>query len=345
MKSKKPKRRALPKAIYSAILGFIIWCIVLVSQSYIPAALPENGKPAEFYANQLNDDLRHVFLSGINDAKKSILLIIYTLSDKQIIQALKQKSEEGIDVQVICDAKGCPHIKSKLGSQVKVCKRISNGIMHQKILVVDGDKSWIGSANMTNESLRIHGNLVNAFHSQNIASTIREKANLMIDEENESIVPARFFKIGDQNIELWFLPDNQNAVNTLIKLINSAQKTIRVAMFTWTRHDIANAIIEADKRGVKVEMALDYQTSKGASEKIVKLFRRKGIPVRLSQGSALLHHKFLYIDDSILVNGSANWTKAAFTQNDDCFIILHNLTKHQRETMQNLWNVITADSR
>jgi phosphatidylserine/phosphatidylglycerophosphate/cardiolipin synthase-like enzyme len=130
----------------------------------------------------------------------------------------------------------------------------------------------------------------------------------------------------------------------LKKLIQGAQKSVRVAMFTWTRQDLAKTVINAAKRGVKTEVVIDHCAGKGAGAKIVKLLKDNNIDVYLSTGTPLLHHKFLYIDNKYLVNGSANWTKAAFTQNDDCFIVIHDLTDKQNEQMETLWNVILNES-
>ena len=111
-------------------------------------------------------------------------------------------------------------------------------------------------------------------------------------------------------------------------------------MFTWTRRDLAKAIIAAKARGVDVQVVIDHYQGNGAGAPIVKLLKQGGVSVRLSQGGPLLHHKFLYVDGKILVNGSANWTKAAFTANDDCFMILYNLTDKQSERMDDLWEAI-----
>jgi cardiolipin synthase len=92
-----------------------------------------------------------------------------------------------------------------------------------------------------------------------------------------------------------------------------------------------------------VEVVIDHYSGKGASAKIVKLLKEHHVPVRLSRGGPLLHYKFMYIDGKVLVNGSANWTKAAFTQNDDCFVVLHALTAGQRECMESLWQIIWSE--
>jgi cardiolipin synthase A/B len=347
MSKKKAKRKKLPsikQTFLSAITMMLLWCVFWISESFQTVHLPNAGQPAELYANQTNDDLRQVILAGIKNAKQSVILIIYSLTDGAVITSLKEKSEEGIPVKVICDAKASPYAAQKLGTKVEVLRRNSPGLMHQKILVVDGTHTWVGSANMTGESLRLHGNLITVLNCPELAAMITQKANVMAEYDVSPAISHQEFPIGEQSVEMWFLPDNRDAAKHLVELIQSAEKTVRVAMFTWTRNDLANAVIEARKRGVDADVILDRTSSQGASAKIAQLLRKGGIPITLNQGNGLLHHKFLYIDGKTLVNGSANWTKAAFTKNDDCFIILHDLTEEQKNHMDNLWDVMKADS-
>jgi len=327
-------------AFVSLILGYAFW----INGDLNNIRLPESGMPAELYANQNSDDLTKTFTAAIDSAEHSVLLMIYSLTDPKIISSLKQKSQQGIEVRVICDAKASPYADSKLGSKVTTIRRFGPGLMHQKILVIDEHKTWLGSANMTTESLRMHGNLVMAMDDPILAGAIMNKARTMKVEGHDLAFPFQYFNIGGQKAELWFLPDNKNAIDRLKTLIQGAKKTVRVAMFTWTRQDLAQEIIAASKRGIQTEVVIDHYAGKGASAKIVKLLKKNNIAVNLSRGGPLLHHKFLYIDGKTLVNGSANWTKAAFTQNDDCFMVLHDLTTPQKESMEMLWHTIRAES-
>lgn len=307
--------------------------------------VPEINSPVELYANQTRDDLTQTFAQAIGSAKESVLLLVYSLTDSEMIRQLKGKAEEGVPVQVICDAKASPYVGQKLGSQVQTLRRFAKGLMHLKILVIDQELIWIGSANMTGESLRVHGNLVQGLKSPELAHFIWQRAASM-DQENQA-GGAQFtqLKSGDQQIELWFLPNNTPALKRLIQLIRSAEKSVKVAMFTFTRYDLAHELIAAERRGVDVQVVIDHNSGKGASSKIVSLLASSGIPTALSTCQGLLHHKFAYIDDKILVNGSANWTKSAFVDNDDCFMVVDNLTEDQKQLMQELWKVIKYESQ
>lgn len=306
--------------------------------------IPKDGSPPILFATQTRDDLQKSYIAAIKEAKKSILVIIYSITDKPVIQALRKKSEEGIDVTLICHEDISYDIEKRIGSKVNILKRFGCGLMHLKIMVIDDSKCFIGSANLTNASLKMHGNLVTAFESVELSAYIKAKALTMGKFKNEQQFENKHFLVGGVLIEVWFLPDDTQASIRIKQLIRSAKKTIRVAMFTFTREDFAKELISASIKGVNVEVAMDNLSSKGASIKVFDLLNKSNISLKLNKGPGLLHYKFLYIDDNILVNGSANWTRNAFNANDDCFIVIHDLNKTEKKQMENLWKTIIRDS-
>lgn len=307
--------------------------------------IPEGGAPPLVYANQDRDDLTKAYLQSIDSAKTSVLLLIYNLSDPSMIYALREKSAQGVKVRVVCDGKATPNAKKRLGANVEVFPYHEGGLMHLKILVVDNELILLGSANLSRQSLRIHGNLVMGFTSKEAASFITERADV-ISSRNASreVGPQREFFLAGQKLELWFLPNPNIAVDKIINMIRSARKSIRVAMFTWTRADFAEACVHARLRGVKVKVAMDKNASRGTCQKIARLFHREKVPLRVNTDMGLLHHKCMIIDDETLVMGSANWTQAAFTKNQDCFVVLHDLTEKQKAKVKRAWKAISADS-
>lgn len=306
--------------------------------------LSSQGQEIDLYANQSSDNLTKIYSDAINSAKDSVLLLVYSITDPTIIKALRTKAESGIPVHVITDAKTSPGIEDRLGPKVSLLKRYGDGLMHMKILVTDHKDILLGSANMTSESLKMHGNLVTGINSPAMAEVIERKAEMLRYDGSGAYIGQHDFDIGGQQVELWFLPDNHAAIYRIQRLIDNAKKTIRIAMFTWTRRDLAYAVINAHKRGVDVEVVIDYNAGRGAGVTIVDILKKNGITVHLSRGGPLLHHKFMYVDSNILVNGSANWTRAAFKQNNDCFIILNELTSTQQQSLNNLWKLIFDDS-
>lgn len=344
MRKKKGKIKKTKHSLLTLLIALAISFLYWINENPIePTAqtvhhAPEEGSPANLFSNMAGDHLQNSITSAIASAKSSVNLLIYSLNDKKIIEALKKKSEEeGVSVKVVYDAKASAGVDKKLGSRVNATARASEGLMHQKILVIDEQEVWLGSANFTSDSLFSQSNLVTAMKSSSLAKAILEKVACFSEGSFEKKIPAKSFQIGDQKLELWFLPDcHQDAVNRLAELINSAKKTIQVSMFTFTREDLAKSLIKAKNRGVKVEVFLDHQSSKGASAKIASLLSNAKIPISTNPGQSIFHCKYLLIDNEVLVNGSANWTKAAFKQNDDCFIIVHNLNEGQKKKMSEI---------
>lgn len=353
MKKNKIRHRqgsAFMRGLRQALLGMLAMLIfagfLLATDAISKPEIPQSGQPAVFYSNQARNDLRQTMNLAIQEAKQSVLLIVYTLSDPVIIQALNDKSDQGVAVKVICDGRACHFIERKLRPAIQLIKRFGDGLMHLKLLVVDDAKVWIGSANMTSESLSMHGNLIAAVEHSALAEMVVSKSQ-GLPEEGRSLprFQHKTFDFKDQSLEFWLLPDDHGAVERVKQLIRSAKKSIRVAMFTWTRFDFAQEIVAASARGVKAEVVMDHYSGKGVSAKVAKYLKNSGIWLGMSQGKALLHHKFMIIDDTILVNGSANWTKAAFTQNDDCFFVLSELTEQQRDKMNQVWDVLKSEAK
>lgn len=332
--------RSLMKTATGVLVGLIMMGLFWVADASKEIRQPGMGGSPEFFANELQDDLRRTYVEAIDRAQTSIIFIIYALTDDGIINALNKKAAEGVDIRIICEAKASPYIDRKLKGSITLMRRFAEGLMHLKILSIDDHEVWIGSANMSSESLRMHGNLVAAVVNPDLAAMVREKADGMTEYGRAKSLSHRAFSLDGQKMEMWFLPDDAGAAAKIKELIRSATKTLRVAMFTFTREDLAKQLVAAAKRGVDVQVAMDRSSSQGASKKIAELLQREGVPVYFNKGAALLHHKFLYIDGTTLVNGSANWTRAAFTQNDDCFMILNNLTPTQSAYMDSLWGVI-----
>ena len=332
--------KRLPEILVTILLAVSLWYIT----SNQVVAIPSKDAPALLYSTDLDDHLGTVFKDAISNAKESVQVLIYTLSDQRVIQALRQKAADGIKVTVICDDAACQGIERKLGNDIRLIKSTPKGLMHLKILIIDETLVWIGSANLTGESLRLHGNLVAGFDSPEMAKWIFQKVAYLANGES-AYIPQQAFQIGDQIVELWFLPDREGAVQRIRGLIRGAKKSIKVAMFTWTRLDFANDIVSAKIRGIDVQIVLDSNSSKGASLGVVKALQNGQVPFRINTSRGLLHYKTMIIDDTILVNGSANWTKAAFTQNEDCFIVLNPLNSEQKGLLKDMWKTILKNSK
>ena len=312
-------------------------CVIIASFGAVFYALhtpfPSPDHPIRFYSNHTRDDLTRVYKKALSSAEKSIELSIYALTDPHLLHLLEKKAHEGIDVTLYYDPKATPIPPSLLHEECHIFPYKDRALMHRKLLIIDKHLTFLGSANLTPTSLKMHDNFVIGIHNHPFASQALKS-------------PQTDLFLKTQSGRLWLLPEaNPRALQTLIHHINHAKKKIHVALFTFTHPQLVQALIIAHKRGIKVTCVLDHYTADGASKKAQETLIQNGVRVTFSHGQQLFHHKWVCIDNHTLFFGSANWTRAAFSTNSDCLMKLAPLTKNQRKFMHKMWEIIQSESK
>jgi len=126
---------------------------------------------------------------------------------------------------------------------------------------------------------------------------------------------------------------NGGCQEAVVTQISKAQKSIDIARYSFTSREIAQALIEAKKRQVKVRVVLDNAQIKEQFSKSRYLIG-KGINVKFRLGPGLMHNKFAVIDNHILLTGSFNWTASADKKNAENLLIITNKELAQRYAKQ-----------
>lgn len=133
-------------------------------------------------------------------------------------------------------------------------------------------------------------------------------------------------------VHVYFSPDD-NVKNHLIKAINTECSYIKIAIFTFTDKQIADALLDAHRRGVFVEIVTDPVCLKDRFNKI-NLLIRQGVNVYVYStdgGSGLystMHHKFAIFGKNhenrrYVWVGSFNFTKSANESNQESVVVIH----------------------
>jgi phosphatidylserine/phosphatidylglycerophosphate/cardiolipin synthase-like enzyme len=121
----------------------------------------------------------------------------------------------------------------------------------------------------------------------------------------------------------------------IISAIQNAHSFVYFAVYTFTRQDIANALLAAKYRGLTVIGITDtqqYQTASG-QKKLIDDLRAHGIPVYEQNTSGIMHMKAL-VTDQVYASGSYNWTSAATTINDEILEVGRDqTTRRQYQTI------------
>ena len=124
----------------------------------------------------------------------------------------------------------------------------------------------------------------------------------------------------------------------VISEIAKATKTIDIAMYAFSSREIAQELVNAKDRGVKVRMVLDKAQETQTYSKS-RFFTKKGFEVKYHTGSGLMHNKFAILDSQVLITGSFNWTAGAEEKNDENLLIMTDpaLIKKYQDRFETLW--------
>jgi len=120
---------------------------------------------------------------------------------------------------------------------------------------------------------------------------------------------------------VYFSPKG-GCAQAIVDAIGQAKQSVLVQAYSFTSYSIAQALIDAKKRGVKVEVIID----KGKiHEKKTKLgLMAKGeVSVYLDGVHAIAHNKVMVIDNTV-ITGSFNFTNAAEEYNAENVLIVHD---------------------
>lgn len=116
---------------------------------------------------------------------------------------------------------------------------------------------------------------------------------------------------------------NKEALLVVLKLINDSKDHIKLTMAYFGNKKITNALINASKRGVKIEIITSEKsnTQQDLNMKTLKKLFKNNIKIYLYHG--LVHAKVLLIDQYIVL-GSINLNNGSLTKLGECSIYLND---------------------
>jgi len=93
-----------------------------------------------------------------------------------------------------------------------------------------------------------------------------------------------------------------------VTAIESAQKSVDMAIYNISLESVVSALIAADKRGVTVRMVME---SEAMDSRQAQRLQSAGIQIEGDRRESLMHNKFTVIDGSEVWTGSMNYTSTA----------------------------------
>lgn len=318
---------------------------------FTTTALVYPDKPASRSAAPLLEAVQ----ADIDAAKTSIDIATFDFDVPQLTEALTKAKKRGVKVRMVLDSENLesPEVAAETGKlkKAKIPITLDNRepFMHNKFIVLDGAITWMGSWNLTdNDTFRNNNNAIR-FVSQELSEAYSQEFEQMFGgkfgAKKKSNAPHPNVTLGKTKIELYFSPKDGAAKHVLERL-DGAKRSIRFMTFSYTSDPIAEAMIEKQKAGLKVQGVFEAQNASGTGSEFAKL-KRGDIDVLEDGNCYILHHKVIIIDDKTVITGSYNYTASAERDNDENLVIIDDaaLAKQYVDEFQRLYKQASAPRR
>ena len=125
------------------------------------------------------------------------------------------------------------------------------------------------------------------------------------------------------SVRVYFSP-NGGCTDAILQQISRAQTVILIQAYSFTSKPIAQALIAAQKRGVRITAVLD-KSNRTQKYSAATFLKNVSIPVFIDDKHAIAHNKIMIIDNRAVITGSFNFTMAAETKNAENLLIIENL--------------------
>ena len=115
----------------------------------------------------------------------------------------------------------------------------------------------------------------------------------------------------------------KNIRNSILKEVNRASKSLKIAVYWFTNHELFDLLYQKQLNGIQCDLIIhnDYINNRDTGLPFQK-FIDAGGKFYFSDGENPMHNKFCIIDNSVLINGSYNWTYYAESKNRENILII-----------------------
>lgn len=308
------------------------------------------------------EEILPMMFESIRSAKKSIQMDLYLLGGKiglQVAKELADKAAQGVDIKLVFD----PNLGFSGPTQKEIytvidylqtkkinfklyplhlMPKVNDGALknkfqidHNKLTVIDENIFITGGFNLFDIGV-INRDMMMKIEGP----TAKEAADMMTyewllaDKYIAPKPPKNVFVVksdtgADSTVKiLRTAPFESTTKKALIEMIDSATKSVYLAVLEFSDMEITNALIRASKRGVDVKVMMDRKDTNDKYaggipvpeyfpniRPAVELVKNQ-VPVRwydAKMAGQELHMKICVVDERNLIAGSTNFTTQAFT--------------------------------
>lgn len=258
---------------------------------------------------------RAPLLQAIANTQHSLDLVMYGLTDPDLLQAIIKQKQHGRTVKVILErapykseAENTNARAALLANHIEVHDAIAGTqLIHQKTLIIDDQSAWVMTFNFTKSTFKNQRNMAVVVDDAKIVNDI---VNVFNADWNQVAAPAH-------SSDLIYSPDDSRI--QLATAINNAKRSLKVYAQSVNDYQTIGDLAKAAQRGVKI----DIITSSQLREKQKQYLENAGVKIYHSN-KLYIHAKVFIIDNRDAIIGSINLTKASIEKNRELAIVTHD---------------------
>lgn len=285
----------------------------------------------------------------------------------RVVIDAKSANMNGSDVQALLDQ----NIPVKLNSEFK--------IMHNKYIVIDKESVQTGSFNYSaNADKRNAENALFLNNQPDIAKLYTDNFENLYANSKDI---RSFYEIQEQSDSPWgrilreplfsnkdllqkqnnfnsfqlkkgvvdvafsnacnYIPSSPSAKKLILQVIKNAKNNIYMAAYDFSDPDILDALQESQKKGVHLNIVLDYKDN--VNNSAVDTLRRLGSNVYLNKKFSIMHNKYIIADNNTLELGSFNYTTSAEKEQCNNILVFYDQSILINQYMDD-WNMLYQTS-
>jgi phosphatidylserine/phosphatidylglycerophosphate/cardiolipin synthase-like enzyme len=286
--------------------------------------------PASPLAAQATGGVDGPLVEAIDAVRLSIDVAAYSLGLNSVRNALLRAHDRGVTVRIVMETgnmdRSDPQIMMEAG--IPIVGDNSDGLMHNKFMVMDRTEVWLGSMNFTDSgTYEDNNNLIRIRSSEMAENYIKEFEEMFVENSfGENVTPETPYPtvtISETRIDVFFSPDD-GVLNALIPLLDSAEQSIHFLAFSFTSNELGDIVRAKAEAGLTVAGVMDEEQISSNQGTEFDPFQQAELDVLIDGIAGQMHHKVIIIDEKIVAFGSYNFSKSAEERNDENLIIIHD---------------------
>ncbi len=108
---------------------------------------------------------------------------------------------------------------------------------------------------------------------------------------------------------------------TVVREVKTARREVLVQAYSFTSKEIAQALVDAKLRGLRVELLLD-RSNEHENYSDLKYFVEQGLAPLIDHEHAIAHNKVMVLDGRTIITGSFNFTNQAEAENAENLLVI-----------------------